>query len=344
MKAVYIDSNGGPEVLQYTESFPEPTIKPNEVLVKVQATSLNRVDLHIRKGYPGLNLHFPHILGADISGIVWETGSEVKKFNKGDRVVAYPIVLPEKLEPKYSGNEHLNDGWKYFGMHLPGSYSEFVPVPEKNLVHIKSDIDLQTAATLPVAGLTAYHGLYSVAQIKKGDVLFLWGGSSGLGTFAIQLAKLVGTKVITTVGKNSKKEILLSLGADYVFNHYEDDIVGEVKKIFPSGVDFCLDFVGNATFHKSLSLLRKNGTLLICGMITGAEVNFNLQQFYVRHLNIKGFYLGSPQEFSDLVQLVNENKIKPYISKIFDLKDASKAHIFMENGEHIGKIILSAHS
>jgi len=340
MKSVYIETNGGPEVLQYSENFPEPTIKPNEVLVKVEATSLNRVDLHIRKGYPGLKLNFPHILGADISGIVWETGSEVKNFQKGDRVVAYPIVLPENLEPKFLGYEHLNDGWKYFGMHIPGSYCEFVAVPAKNLVHISPETDFARAATLPVAGLTAYHGLYTVAQLKEGDAFFLWGGASGLGTFAIQLAKLVGAKVIATVGKNYKKEILYSLGADYVFNHYEDDVVSEVKKIYPLGVDFCLDFVGRTTFEKSLALLRKNGTLLICGMITGAEVNFNLQQFYIRHLNIKGFYLGSPQEFSELVRLVDENKIKPYISQVFDLKDASKAHAFMENGEHIGKIVL----
>jgi Zn-dependent alcohol dehydrogenases len=123
------------------KTFQEPIIKPNEVLVKLEATQslIHSVDLHIRKGYPGLKLNFPHILGADISSIVWETGSEVKNFQKGDRVVAYPIVLSENLEPKFLGYEHLNDGWKYFGMHIPGSYCEFVAVPAKNIVHISPE-------------------------------------------------------------------------------------------------------------------------------------------------------------------------------------------------------------
>jgi alcohol dehydrogenase len=102
MKAVYIETNGGPEVLQYSESFSEPTIKPNEVLVKLEATSLNRVDLHIRKGYPGLKLNFPHILGADISGIVWETGSEVKNFQKGNEWLPIPSYCPKIWSPNSS--------------------------------------------------------------------------------------------------------------------------------------------------------------------------------------------------------------------------------------------------
>lgn len=340
MKAVYINSNGDADVLQYTEEFSIPTIKPDEVLVRIEATSLNRVDLHIRKGYPGLNLIFPHILGADIAGTVWEIGTNVQNFKKGDKVVSYPIVLPDSYNPKYSGFEHLNDGWKYFGMHLPGSYCEFVAVPAKNLVKVDSQVDFETLATLSVAGLTAYHAVKTVANLKEGDVLFIWGGSSGLGNFAIQLAKHLGAKVISTVGSERKKEIVASFGSDYVFNHNTDDVVYEVKKLIPLGVDFCLDFVGSATFEKSLSILRKNGTLLVCGMITSPLVSLNLQQFYIRHLNLKGLYLGSPYEFAELVSLVSQGKIKPHIDKIFDLKDAKDAHRYMENGKHIGKIVL----
>lgn len=340
MKAVVIRKNGGPEVLEYLENFSVPKLLPDEILVQVQFTSLNRVDLHIRKGYPGLNLNFPHIIGADIAGVVVDIGSEARSFKKGDKVVAYPVILPKTLDPKYQATEHLNDNWKFFGMHVNGSYAQFVSVPEKNLVKLSDDANISEACTLPVAALTAYHSVVTIGNLQSNDVFFFWGGSSGLGIFAIQLAKMRGAKVITTVGKDSKKEIVSSFGADYVFNHNKDDIPKEVSNLFPTGVDVVLDFVGSLTFEKSLSILRKNGKILVCGMMSSPEVTLNLQKFYIRHLNLCGLYLGSPKEFFDLVTLFNQKKIKPYIDKVFELKDVQSAHKYMEAGEHIGKILL----
>ncbi len=226
-------------------------------------------------------------------------------------------------------------------MHLKGSYAQFVSVPEVNLVKLDNSKSFEEACTLPVAGLTAYHSVVSVGNLKENDVFFFWGGSSGLGAFAIQLAKLQGATVITTVGNDKKRAVVESLGADYVFNHHNDDVVSNVLKLFPKGVDLVLDYVGSATFDKSLAMLRKNGKLLVCGMITSPEVSLNLQRFYIRHLNISGLYLGSPSEFKALVNLFNEGKVRPRIDKIFDLKDAPKAHKYMESGEHIGKILLA---
>lgn len=340
MRAVIINQNGTPDVLEYHENFPKPNLKENEVLVNVKYTSLNRVDLHLRKGYPGLNLNFPHILGADIAGVVVEIGGEVKNTKVGDRVVVYPVVLPKERNPKFEGMEHLNDNWKYFGMHLNGSYAEFVAVPEENLVKLEDDADLIQASTLPVAGLTAYHSVATVGNLQEGDVFFFWGGSSGLGAFAIQLAKLRGAKVVTTVGSDYKKEKVYSLGADYVFNRNTDDVVNEVLKLYPSGVDVVLDFVGSATFEKSLAMLRKNGKLLVCGMMSSPEVSLNLQRFYIRHLNLCGLYLGSPVEFRELVDLFNQKKIQPKIDRIYSLKEIAEAHRYMESGEHIGKIVI----
>jgi NADPH:quinone reductase-like Zn-dependent oxidoreductase len=341
MKAVVLNRNGGPEVLEYVSEFPEPEISPNEVLVNVKYTTLNRVDLFIRKGYPGLKLNFPHIMGGDIAGIVTRVGAAVHNFKEGDKVVAYPVVLPSELSPKFEGMEHLNDNWTFFGMHSRGSYAEYVAVPERNLVKLSEDADLKQACTLPVAGLTAYHAVVTVGNIKQGEVFFFWGGSSGLGSFAIQLAKMNGAKVITTVGDESKREIVSSLGADYVFNHKTDDVVSEVLKISPQGVDVVLDYIASATFDKSLAMLRKNGKLLVCGMETSPEVTINLQRFYIRHLNMCGLYLGSLGEFNELVSLFNNYKITPRIDTIFALKDAKLAHEYMETGKHIGKILLA---
>lgn len=341
MKAVIIKQHGNPDVLEYVENFPEPELKSNEVLVKIHYTSLNRVDLHIRRGYPGLNLQFPHVLGADVAGEIVATGSDVKNFGIGDRVVAYPIILPNSSNPKFEGMEHLNDGWKYYGMHIRGSYAQFVSVPEENLFKLSDEVNFLEACTLPVAGLTAYHAVLTVGDVKEGDVFFFWGGSSGLGAFAIQLAKMRGATVITTVGTNEKKHKVASLGADFVYNRNEDEVVSEVLRMYPNGVDVVLDFVGSGTFDKSLTLLRKNGKLLVCGMLTSPEVTLNLQRFYIRHLNLSGLYLGSKKEFRELVELYNQGKINPTIDKVFELKQANFAHEYMESNQHVGKIILA---
>lgn len=341
MKASIINRNGGPDVLEFVENFPEPKLGERDVLVNVKFTSLNRVDLHLREGYPGLQLDFPHILGADIAGVVFDVGSDVKSFKVGDRVVAYPVVLPDELDLKYNGFEHLNENWKYFGMHLKGSYAQFVAVPEENLVKLDDSVKFEEACTLPVAGLTAYHAVVTVGNLQPGDVFFFWGGASGLGSFAIQLAKMRGAKIITTVGNDRKRDTVYELGADYVFNRNTDDVLGKVLELYPKGIDLVLDYVGSATFEKSLAMLRKNGKMLVCGMETSPVVSLNLQKFYLRHLNLSGLYLGSPKEFKELVNLFNEGKIKPRIDRIFDLKDAASAHKYMASREHIGKILLA---
>jgi NADPH:quinone reductase-like Zn-dependent oxidoreductase len=341
MKAIIINKHGDTDVLQYVEDFPMPEIKEKEVLVRIHSTSLNRVDVTVRKGYPGLNIPMPHILGGDIAGEIAALGNNVDDFAIGDRVVVYPVYLPEIRDEHYGENEFLNDGWSFFGMQRNGSYCEYLAVPTENLFKIPENLDYASAASLPIAGLTAYHAVNRVGEFREDDVFFIWGGSGGLGTFAIQLAKAKGAKVITTAGKNYKKQELLDLGADYVFNHFEDNVPAEIRKIAPKGVDYLIDYVGPATFDKSFSMLRKNGTLIFCGMLTGMEVKLNIQQTYFRHINIHGIYLGNKHDFFHLINLAAEGKIKPVIKNQFNLSEASKAHKLMESGNYIGKIILN---
>jgi NADPH:quinone reductase-like Zn-dependent oxidoreductase len=340
MKAIIINNHGGKEVLEYVTDFPMPEIKENEVLLKVGATSLNRIDTVVRKGYPGLSIPMPHILGGDIAGTVQKIGSNVTGFDSGDRVVVYPVYLPEIRDEKYENLEHLNDGWQFFGMQRKGAYCEYIAVPAENLFKISDNLSFEQAASIPIAGLTAYHGVNGIVELNSGDFFFIWGGGGGLATFAIQLAKLKGATVIATVGKDEKKQTVLDLGADYVFNHYTDDIVSEVKKITPKGLDVIIDYVGPATFDRSFSMLRKNGHIIFCGIITGTETKLSIHQTYFRHLNLHGIYLGSKNEFSEFLDLINSGKVVPKIHQIFDLKAAEKAHSLLESGEYIGKIVL----
>ncbi len=340
MKAVYFDKHGEPGVLTYTEDYNNPEPKDNEILVKIDSTSINKIDTVMRRGYPGIQLPLPHVPGGDIAGTVAGLGSNVRDFKGNDRVVSYPIVLPENRDPKFEGLEHLNDGWKYFGMHLPGSYAEYICVPAENLLRLPANVSFEQAAALPIAGLTAYHAVETVAQLNENDLFFIWGGSGGLGSIAVQLAKNRGAAVIATVGKEEKKSAVYEFGADHVFNHYEEDVETEVKKLFPSGVDVIVDYVGPATFDKTFRMVRKNGKILLCGMITGKEITLNIQQTYFRHINILGLYLGTMEEFSGLLNMVAEGTINPLIHEVMLLKEAARGHEMIHSSEHLGKIVL----
>lgn len=340
MRAVVINSNGSPDVMEYHKDYPEPKIGENQVLVRIQATTLNNVDLVLRRGYPGLKLSFPHILGGDIAGIIVDKGVLVKDFQIGDKVVAYPVIIPSQRNPKFNELEHLNNNWRLFGMQVDGSYAEYIAVPSENLIKINGNIPIEYYATIPVAGLTAYTAVIDIANIQPYEVFFMWGGSSAVGNYAIQIAKKTGATVIATTEHNWKKEIIRSFGADYVFNHRSENVVEQVLKLFPDGVDAVLDFVGTATFTNSINLLRKNGKLMVCGMFTGREANLNIQLFYLKHLQMFGYYLGSLNSFRNLVEMVSNGVIIPRIDKTFELKEASQAHEYMELQKHIGKIVL----
>jgi alcohol dehydrogenase len=165
MKAVILKENGGTDKLIYTTDHPEPEIRPNEVLVNIKATSINRADLVIRAGYPGLSLKFPHILGGDIAGVISKTGNDVKNFKEGDRIVSWSIVSEADDDWSRKGKAGQSDSWQYFGMHRQGSYAEYAAVPESSLVKLPDNVSFETAACLPVAGLTAYHGVKTVGDV-----------------------------------------------------------------------------------------------------------------------------------------------------------------------------------
>jgi len=340
VKAAYYEKNGGLEVLNYSQEFEKPSIKDDEVLVRVKATSVNMIDTVMRNGYPGLNINFPHIPGGDIAGEIVEIGDSVSSFNNGDRIVSFPIVLSDKKDPKYIDNPQLNFGWKFFGMHLPGGYAEYVAIPESSLFMLPDNVSYEQAATLPTAGLTAMHAIDSIANLKAGDTFFVWGGSGGVGTFAIQLAKQRGAIVITTTSTNKKAEKLKEMGADFVYMRDDEQIVEKIKKEFPAGLDAVLDYVGPTTFDKSFSLLRNDGRIMFCGMITGREVTLNIQQTYFRHLNINGLFLGSPNNMKDLLDLLEKGEISPIIDSIYDIADSDKAQKHFESGNYTGKIVI----
>lgn len=342
MKAIILNENGGTDKLIYTESHPEPEIKANEVLVQIKATSVNRADLVIRGGYPGLQLNFPHILGGDIAGVIAKTGSDVKGFKEGERVVAWSIVSEADDDWAKKGKAGQSISWQYFGMHRNGSYAEYAAVPESSLIRLPGNVSFEDAACLPVAGLTAYHAVKTVGDLQKGDKFFIWGGTSGLGIIAIQLAKEIGAEVFATAGFPHKIEYLKQMGVNHIFNHRDGSAVDdEVMKLTGGlGIDVILDYVGPEAFPKNFKMVKKGGKILFCGILTGREATVSLHMTYLRHISLLGLYLGEKRELEALVDLVSQGKIKPHIGAELNLKDAAKAHELMAKGEVLGKIVL----
>lgn len=342
MKAVILKENGGTDKLIYTQEQPVPEIKPNEVLVNVKATTVNRADIVIRNGYPGLSLKFPHIPGGDITGVVAETGNDVKHFKEGDRVLAWSIVSESNDEWARKGKAGQSLSWQYFGMHRHGSYAEFTAVPESSLIKLPENVSFEEAACLPVAGLTAYHAVVTVGAMCPGDSLFLWGGTSGVGSIAIQLAKNIGAEVFATAGYEHKLKHLKQMGVDHIYNHRNGSNIDEevLSATNGRGIDVVLDYVGPEAFPKNFRMVKKGGKILFCGILTGREAMVSLHQTYLRHISLLGLYLGEKRELEELVKLVSLGKVKPQIGEVIELKDAAKGHQLMEEGKVIGKIVL----
>ena len=338
MKAIILPKHGGTEVLQYVEDFEKPSPKRGEILVKVAVSGINNVDSVNRTGYPGIVFPLPHILGADIAGTAVELGEGVENVAVGSRVIVYPLISCGVCQLCREGKSNICLNWKFFGLHLKGGYAEYVAVPQENI--IPYSLPFEDAPSIPVAGLTAYHALKTVGKLREGQIFFIWGGSGGLGTIAIQVAKHLGATVIATGGTKEKMDVMSKLGADYVLNRKTDNVPSEVNKIFPNGVDLLMDYVGPETFDKSFGMLKKGGTMLLCGIITGRETNFSIHMTYLRHLSVKGLYMGSKAEMIELMGLMEQGKVRPHIGKILPLKEVAEGHRLMDMGESIGKIAL----
>ena len=340
MHAIIFNKQGPPGVFEYAE-MPDPHAGAGEVVIRVASTSVNRVDTLIRSGYPGLAITMPHIAGGDAAGTISEVGDGVKDFKIGDRVVVWPLIACGTCDQCVHGKANICMNWKFIGMHRAGGYAEYVSVPAKSVLHLPDNVTFDDAASLPTAGLVAYHGLATVSAIQPGETFFIWGGASGVGTFAIQIAKLRGATVFATAGSAEKMEVMKKCGADHVFNHHTDDVQAKVMELTGGiGVDAIIDYVGPETFPKSFAMLKKGGRMMLCGILTGREVMVSLHMTYLQHKSILGIYLGTKEELAALVDLVSQGKIKPVIFKDYPLREAEEAHRVMQECLHYGKIIL----
>jgi NADPH:quinone reductase-like Zn-dependent oxidoreductase len=340
MKAARFHQHGGPDVLKY-EDAPDPAIQPDEVLVKVKACALNHLDLWLRKGVRSWQLHMPHIVGSDISGELAEVGSLVSSCKVGDRVLLNPGISCGQCEACSKGLDSACRSYTLFGVMVDGGYAECVKAPRRNVIPIPGDLSFDEAAAVPLVFTTAWHMLFTRAQLKPGEDVLVIGAGSGVGSAAIQIAKLVGARVIAVAGSDAKLEKARALGADEGINHTRQKISEEVMRLtHKRGVDLIFEHVGQAVWEDCFESLATYGRLVTCGTTSGEEVKLNLRLLYGRQRTILGSFMGGKGELLEALKLIGERKLKAVIDSSFPLKDAAAAQKKMESREFFGKIIL----
>ncbi len=342
MRAVRMHAHGGPEVLVY-EDAPQPVPGPTDVLVRVRAAAVNHIDVWVRGGLPRLRLTFPHILGADVAGVVAAAGERVTGVVPGDEVVLAPGVSCGQCRACAEGDDVLCPSYRVLGEHIPGGYAEYIVAPGVNVVRKPARLSFEEAAAVPLVFLTAWNMLVTHARIRSGDTVLIWGGGSGVGSAGIQIARLFAARIIATAGAAWKVERARSLGADEVINHAEQNVYEEVRRITGRrGADVVFDHVGAATWDTSLKALARGGRLVTCGATAGPEASTDIRYIFGRRLAIHGTWLGTKREFYEVMSLVDAGRLQPVVHTVLPLAAAADGHRLMERREHFGKIVLAA--
>ncbi|HUS08599.1 MAG TPA: zinc-binding dehydrogenase [Bryobacteraceae bacterium] len=340
MKAARIHSYGGHEVLRY-EDAPDPSPKANEVLIRVRACAINHLDIWVRKGIPGLRLALPHVLGTDAAGEVVATGSLCERVKVGQRILIAPGWSCRQCLACVSGRDNECRRYGVMGAAMPGTNCELMAVPEYAVIPIPEDLTFEEAAAVPLVFLTAWHMLFSKARLQPGEHVLVLGASSGVGSAAIQLAKLFHCRVIATAGGDEKLAKARALGADDVIDHYAQDIAAEVKRITARrGVDVVFEHVGAATWSKSVESLAPDGRLVTCGATTGYDAKVDLRFLFSRRLSLLGSYMGTLGDLHRVLQFIFRKQIHPVIDCAYPLAEIAAAHERIERKEQFGKVLL----
>jgi NADPH:quinone reductase-like Zn-dependent oxidoreductase len=340
MKAVVFHEYGGLNVLKY-EDVPTPEIGPEEVLIRVRAAGLNRLDLVIRGGLTPAKAPLPHICGSEVAGEIAELGEKVSGFELGQRVVVAPYLHDGTCDYCRAGEEVLCDNGDILGLGWDGGYAEYVKVPANSLVGLPENLTFEEGAAQALSTLTAWRVLVTKAGVRPGEVVLVHSAGSGVGSAAVQIAKLWGAKVIATASTNEKLEKAKEIGADEIINYAEQNFLQEVRRITGRrGVDIVVEHIGQETWERSLSCVGKGGRLVVCGTTSGGDGRLSLSNLLAKEVMVIGSYGGTSDELKQVLRLSEEGRIAPIIDTTFPLHEAAEAQRRLEDRNHFGKVLL----
>ncbi|UOQ92497.1 quinone oxidoreductase [Halobacillus shinanisalinarum] len=322
MQVVQFTEYGGPEVLRSAE-VEQPKPGSGEVLIKVTAIGVNYADTARRQGAYVIPTPLPFIPGAEVAGIIEEIGGDVDRFQVGDRIVT---------------------------LIGSGGYAEYVVAKANALISLPDDCDDETAAALPLQGLTAYHLLTTMGRLEKGETVLVHAGAGGVGSLAVQLAKHFGAgKIIATASTDEKLAVAKKLGADYGVNYTKANWSDEVMKVTSDkGVDVALEMAGGDIFHETVQCMQSFGRIVVYGVASGNPAKMYPSGLMNRNLSVIGFFLPEimkkpilfEKSLEELLQLVNNGKLKLTIGGVYNLDDAAQVHESLQARKTKGKLIL----
>jgi NADPH:quinone reductase-like Zn-dependent oxidoreductase len=331
---------GGLEQVSVAD-VPRPAITgPDQVLVRVKAAAINRIDLYVLGGLPKAGYQFPHILGSDGAGEVEAVGPAVTAVAPGDRVVINPGISCGRCDVCRAGEQPLCRGFRILGEHLEGTIAEYIVVPEANLARIGSDWSWPEAGGFTLATLTAWRMLTSRARLRAGETVLIWGIGGGVGLASVQIARLLGARVVATSSSDAKLLVAQQLGADVLLNHLTTDVAREVRSLTGVGVDVVVDCVGERTWQSSLKALRPLGRLVTCGATSGPHVTLDIRRMFWFQWSLLGSTMGSDREFRDIVVLGERGRLRPVIDSVIPLAEGVRAFERMQAGEQLGKLVI----
>jgi NADPH:quinone reductase-like Zn-dependent oxidoreductase len=336
--AARIHETGGPEVLS-VEELPEPSPGPGELLVRVRTTSVNHRDVWIRKGHPhpAYRVPMPAILGIDMCADVVGLGEGVEGFAAGDRITVSPYMPCGRCECCRRGRAQYCTGFDVYH----GAYAELALVPASIALHVGAHVPDSHVACFSNTYITAWQMLVGKAGVGPDDVVFVWAGTSGLGSAAIEIARIAGATVIATAGGERKLEVLGGLAPDLAIDHYADDVAARVAEFTQGrGASIVFEHVGEATWERSLELCASGGTIVSAGATSGDQASMNVTAMFVKQVRILGSRLGTMDDALAAARHLDAGHFKPLIAEEFPLERVADAHRLLEQGAIPGKVVV----
>ena len=341
MRAVVIREHGGPEVLRFEER-PVTEPGPREVRVRVRAVGLNHLDLWVRNGVSGHSFPLPIVPGCDVVGVVDALGPGAQGFAAGDDVVVAPGLSCGRCLSCRAGEDALCRSYGILGESRDGGCQECLIVPDLGLFPKPQGLDWTQAAAVPLTFLTAWHMLKARARVQPGEQVLVHAAGSGVSAAAIQIAALLGARVLATAGTDEKCAGALALGAAEAINYRATDFAREVRRITGGrGVDVVVDHVGADTFERSLRCLVKGGRYVTCGATSGFELKTDFRLVFFKSLSILGSTMGGGHELATVLSLVASGRLRPIVDRVYPLEQIADAHRRLTSREAFGKVVLT---
>ncbi|NVK19484.1 MAG: zinc-binding dehydrogenase [Methylocystaceae bacterium] len=339
MKAIILEQRGREGAL-YKECQTSDPAK-GEALVRMEAVSLNRVDLYMRDNGAGITHTLPQIMGVDGIGRIEKINGS-SSLDVGQRVIVYPYHYCGTCEHCLQGDQPLCLNAQILGEHCDGTFAQYITMPLQSLLPISEDCDAKKAACLGVAYLTAWRMVFTKAQASAGKTALIVGAGGGVACASVQLAKLAGCKVIATTTGPDKMEKTKNAGAGHVIDYAHEDVAKNVMQLTKGkGVDFAIDNVGETTWSSTIRAIKRGGKIVTCGATSGSNPSADLQRLFIRQLSIIGSTMGDLTEFARLINAFESGLLEPVIDSVYPLSESTKAFDRLEAPERFGKVVLT---